>query len=149
MQILIVDDDSQTLDLLSFILGQEGYQVTAAKSGQEAMQLLRSGRFRLVVSDWEMPGMNGVELCRNVRQRGFSSYVYFILLTSRSESGDLVEGLDAGADDFLVKPVEPAELCVRLRAARRLLSIESKDFIIFTLAKLADSRDHDTGEHLR
>lgn len=149
MQILIVDDDAQALELLAFILEQEGYQVTAAKNGDDALQLMRSGRFRLVVSDWEMPGMNGVELCRNIRQRGFSSYVYIILLTSRDAKRDIVEGLDAGADDFLVKPVEPSELCVRLRAARRLLSIESRDFTIFTLAKLADSRDQDTGEHLQ
>ena len=83
MQILIVDDDPQALELLAFILEHEGYQVTSATNGQEALQLMRSGRFRLVVSDWEMPGMNGVELCRNIRQRGFSSYVYIILLTSR------------------------------------------------------------------
>lgn len=149
MRILIVDDDAQALELLRFILEAEGYWVSTARNGQEALELVRSGRFRLVVSDWEMPGMNGVELCRNIRQRGFSSYVYFILLTSRDATGDVVEGLDAGADDFLVKPVEPSELCVRLRSARRLLSIESRNFTIFTLAKLADSRDPDTGEHLQ
>lgn len=149
MQILIVDDNAQALELLRFILEQDGYDVTTARNGHEALELVRSGCFRLVVSDWEMPGMNGVELCRNIRQRGFSSYIYFILLTSRDATGDIVEGLDAGADDFLVKPVEPSELCVRLRAARRLLSIESRDFTIFSLAKLADSRDPETGEHLQ
>lgn len=149
MRILIVDDDAQARELLRFILEQEGYEVTAAQNGHEALALVRTGQFRLVVSDWEMPGMDGVELCRCIRQRGFTNYVYFILLTSRDDTGDVVEGLDAGADDFLVKPVEPRELCVRLRSARRLLSIESRNFTIFTLAKLADSRDPETGEHLQ
>jgi putative two-component system response regulator len=148
MRILIVDDDATALQLLQFILEQEGYDVTVARNGKEAMDFVRTGQFRLVISDWDMPEMNGVELCDNIRKRGFANYVYIILLTSRDRTADLVQGMDGGADDFLVKPVEPHELCVRLRAARRLLSIESRDFIIFALAKLADSRDPETGEHL-
>lgn len=148
MRILVADDDRSALELVSSLLQLEGYDVTTARNGLEALEHLRTGKFRLVISDWEMPRMNGVELCRELRERDFSQYIYFILLTSRGSTRDIVEGMDAGADDFLVKPVEPSELSVRLRAARRLLAIEGHKFTLFSLAKLAESRDHDTGEHL-
>jgi putative two-component system response regulator len=137
-----------TAELIANALGEFGYKVTVAKDGREALELARTGLYRLVVSDWEMPGMSGVELCRQIRQRAWSGYVYVILLTSYSGVTNVVEGLDAGADDFLTKPFQPQELRVRLRAGERLLALESRELTIFALAKLAESRDSETGAHL-
>ena len=148
MKILVADDDPISRALLEATLAQSGYEVHVARDGLEAFELLRAGGFRIVISDWEMPGLTGPELCRRVRGRDSGGYVYLILLTSRRRSEDVVAGLAAGADDFVTKPFEPAELCMRLRVAQRLLALESRNVTIFALAKLADSRDHETGKHL-
>jgi putative two-component system response regulator len=148
MQILIADDDAVSRALLENALIESGYEVRTASDGLEAAELLRTGSFRIVISDWEMPGLTGVELCRRVRQRCHGGYVYVILLTSRNRTEDIVAGLEAGADDFITKPFEPAELCMRLRVGQRLLGLESRNVTIFALAKLADSRDAETGKHL-
>ena len=148
MHILIADDDCITTDMLTNSLEEFGYQVTVAGDGFEAFEMIRTGQFRLVISDWEMPGMSGVELCREIRKRPASGYIYVILLTSYSGLDNIVEALDAGADDFLTKPFQPAELHVRLRAGERVLGLESRDLTIFALAKLAESRDIETGAHL-
>lgn len=148
MHVLIAEDDEVTVDLLHAALTEFGYQVTVAVDGVEALRHIRTGRFQLVISDWEMPGMNGLELCRRVRQRRWSSYIYFILLTSHSGVENVVQGLDAGADDFLTKPFFPQELRVRLSVGRRILGMQSRDLTIFALAKLAESRDTETGAHL-
>lgn len=148
MQVLIAEDDDVTVDLLTAALEEYGYQVTVAVDGLEALRLIRSGQFQLVVSDWEMPGLNGLELCRRVRKRRGCSYTYFILLTSHSGVNNVVQGLDAGADDFLTKPFYPQELRVRLAVGQRILSMQSRDLVIFSLAKLAESRDTETGAHL-
>jgi len=148
MRILIVDDDEVSLDLVYNALRHAGYEVATAKNGQEALQAMRTGLFRLVITDWMMPGVSGIELCKSIRSRDCSAYVYVILLTSRDETQDIVYGLGAGADDFITKPFEPAELCVRVRTGERILALESRDLTIFSLAKLADSRDPETGAHL-
>jgi putative two-component system response regulator len=148
MHVLIVDDDDIARELASQTLANAGYEVGVASNGREALEALRSGRYNLVVSDWEMPEMNGIELCRKIRERHFSSYIYVILVTCRDGTDNVVEGLSAGADDFITKPFDPAELCVRLRCGVRLLSLESRDLVIFTLAKLAESRSPETGAHL-
>lgn len=148
IRVLIVEDDPDALALLEHAIAHFGYEVAGASNGLEALELIRSGRFRLVVSDWEMPGMSGVELCREIRRRSASGYTYFILLTSRTGTRDLVDGLRAGADEFLSKPFNPLELEVRLRVAKRILSLESRDVVIFSLAKLAEARDPETGAHL-
>ncbi|MDZ4779895.1 MAG: response regulator [Planctomycetia bacterium] len=148
MHVLTVDDDPDALDLLEHALTRFGYHVTRATNGQEALEQVRTGRFQLVVSDWEMPHMTGPELCREIRRRGSSGYIYFILLTSRSGTQNVVDGLNAGADEFLTKPFDPYELYVRLRVAERILTLESRDIVIFSLAKLAEARDPDTGAHL-
>jgi putative two-component system response regulator len=148
MHVLVVEDDDFTAELLEHALSKFGYEVTLARNGREAFELIRTGRYHLVVSDWEMPHMSGPELCREIRRRHTSSYVYVILLTSRSGTESVVEGLGAGADDFVSKPFQPEELAVRLRVGERILSLESRDLIIFAMAKLAESRDPDTGAHL-
>jgi putative two-component system response regulator len=94
-----------------------------------------------------MPGMTGLELCRKVRELA-ATYVYFILVTSHNTTSDIVTGLSSGADDFIAKPFNPAELLVRVRAGERVLSLESRDMAIFAMAKLTESRDQETGQHL-
>lgn len=148
MRVLIVEDDPDALALLEHAIGHFGYEVVGASDGIRALELIRSGSFRLVVSDWEMPGMTGVDLCREIRKRSASGYIYFILLTCRTGTRDLIDGLRAGADEFLSKPFDPLELEVRLRVAERILSLESRDVVIFSLAKLAEARDPETGTHL-
>jgi putative two-component system response regulator len=148
MRVLIVEDDQDTLDLLENAVAFFGYDVTTASNGAEALELIRSGQYQLVVSDWEMPEMSGPELCREIRRRVSSGYTYFILQTAKTGMQSRLEGLRAGADEFLSKPVDPEELQVRLRVAERILSLESRDLVIFSLAKLAEARDPETGAHL-
>lgn len=147
MHVLVVDDDAVSAEFLSNTLLHFGYEVTVASNGREAFHLIRTGKYSIVVSDWEMPEMSGPELCRQIRCRQWSSYIFFILITSYG-SEHVVEGLKAGADDFLTKPFKPSELRVRLRTGERVLSLQSRDVMLFTLAKLAESRDSDTGLHL-
>ena len=148
MRVLIAEDDRDALDLLDNALQHFGFEVTRATDGIEALAAIRSGQFQLVISDWEMPGMSGLELCREVRSCVSSSYTYFILLTARLGTLNLIEGLRAGADEFLTKPVDPEELEMRLNVAERILSLETRDLVIFSLAKLAEARDPETGAHL-
>jgi putative two-component system response regulator len=122
--------------------------VETAENGRQALELLEAGNARVLISDWEMPEMTGPELCFKVRASAMSRYVFIILLTGRASRADLVEGLRAGADDFLTKPFDPLELSVRLGVAERITSLETRDLMIFGMAKLAESRDRDTGSHL-
>lgn len=148
MRVLVADDDVISAEMLKNSLEQFRYDVTLAHDGAEAFALIRSGTYHLVISDWEMPGMSGLELCQQIRKRSWSSYIYFILLTSYSGVENAVQGLEAGADDFLTKPFHPEEIRVRLKTAERILTLESRDLTIFSLAKLAESRDMETGAHL-
>jgi putative two-component system response regulator len=148
VRVLVVDDDVSSLATLEGFLADLGYDVATATNGREAFELIQVGDYRLVISDWEMPDVNGLELCQFVRRRQLGPYVYFILLTCRRTQEDLVLGLNAGADDFIRKPFQPDELQVRLNAAVRICALESRDILIFSLAKLAESRDAETGAHL-
>ncbi len=148
MRILTVDDDTISLEMLNLALTQAGHEVESACDGKGAMEILRTGRCRMVVTDWEMPVMNGLELCKAIRTEALPGYVYTIILTSHSGSIETVEGLSAGADDFVVKPFNPSELAVRVRAGERILSMETRDVTIFAMAKLVESRDPETGAHL-
>ena len=148
MNIVIADDDPIALELLRESLLADGHTVECAVNGRKALALLQHGSARVLISDWEMPEMSGPELCKQTRASGLSRYVFIILLTARSGRGNLVEGLRAGADDFLTKPFDPVELSVRLGVAERITSLETRDLMIFGMAKLAESRDSDTGSHL-
>ena len=148
MRILIVDDDPMALEMLRHALERAGHEVESTENGRQALEVLRRGNLRLVISDWTMPEMDGVELCRKIRSADLGGYVYIILLTARNSSQDTVEGLSAGADDFMPKPFNPAELALRVRIGERVLSLETRDLTIFALAKLAESRDPETGAHL-
>ena len=148
MQILAVDDNPIAVDMLEHTLRGAGYDVLTATSGKAALELLERGTCQLVITDWEMPGMSGLELCRRIRSCGSVNYVYVIMLTARREASDSIEGMTAGADDFIVKPFQPAELVLRVRVGERLLALETRDLLIFMLAKLAESRDNGSGAHL-
>ena len=148
MNVLVVDDDPISLRVAAHALGQAGYDVTTARDGSEALEILAQGRHRLVVSDWKMPRTSGVELCRAIRGGEFSRYIYFILLTGQVRPEEKLAGLGAGADDYIHKPFNPAELILRVNIGRRIVGLETRDLTIFTLAKLAESRDPETGAHL-
>ncbi len=148
MRILIVDDEPVALMALDHALRETGHEVDAVDNADDALRILKNGMHRLVISDWIMPGTDGLQLCRGIRQEELPGYVYFILVTSRDGTDSIVEGLSAGADEFLPKPIDPAELRARVRAAERVLSLETRDLAIFSMAKLAESRDPETGAHL-
>ena len=148
MQVLIVDDNRMALTILKHALIQGGYEVETANDGRSALEIVRRGKCRLVITDWEMPEMNGVELCRAIRSEGLASYIYVILLTSHDSTQEKIAGLSAGADDFVSKPFNSAELLARVGTATRVLSLETRDVTIFAMAKLAESRDPETGAHL-
>jgi putative two-component system response regulator len=148
MRALIVDDDELSLELLQDMLVQLGYQVERARNGKEALTKLRQQPTHLVITDWEMPEMNGLELCRAIRQEHFDGYVYIIMLTSHDGGEQKIEGLHGGADAFLGKPLNPTELLVSLETAGRIVNLETRDLAIFALAKLSESRDPETGAHI-
>lgn len=148
MKIMIVDDDFVNRRKLQKLIQMMGHETVVASDGKEGWSLWHSERPKLVILDWMMPEINGIELCRMIRDSGESSYTYVILLTSRSESKDIVEGMDSGADDFITKPFVRDELIVRVRAGVRILGYETREIVIFSLAKLAETRDPDTGNHL-
>ena len=104
VKVLIVDDDDITTEILQNCLVSFGYEVAVARDGCEALELIRTGRYQIVVSDWEMPETDGIELCRQIRRRYAASYVYIILLTARRKTENVLEGLQAGADNFITKP---------------------------------------------
>jgi phosphoserine phosphatase RsbU/P len=124
MKILLVDDDSVARAILSELLRLQGHEVAEASDGQLAWDLVKRGEFSFVLSDWLMPNLAGVDLCRRIRAAGLDHYVYVILCTSKGAKSDLIEGMDAGADDFLVKPISPEELRVKVRAGERVLDLQ-------------------------
>lgn len=148
MRILVVEDSATDAQILGFALEKQGHSVKIAGSAEAALDAIREETFPLVISDWELPGLTGIELCQVIRSRNSHRYTYIILLTSRQEKRHVIEGLAAGADDYLTKPFEPQELYFRIRGGERLLAQQGRDLIIFSLAKLAESRDPETGEHL-
>jgi len=115
-RILVVEDDPDTQQMLSMILGSEGYEVLAAVNGPLALEMLRKMGPDLVLLDWMLPGMDGLEVCRRARE---ISAVPIIMLTAKTASHDRVAGLDTGADDYVAKPFEPEELLARIRAHLR------------------------------
>lgn len=125
MNILIAEDDATSCVLLRKLLEKWGHNVASAENGRVALDVYQTRDFRVVISDWSMPEMDGVELCQAIRSCGRKDYCYFILLTARSEKENLISGLDAGADDYLVKPVHPEELRARLKVAERILAMQS------------------------
>jgi diguanylate cyclase (GGDEF)-like protein len=127
MKILVADDEAISRRMMTRLLEGSGYEVVTADNGSEAAEKLAApGGPRLALIDWIMPGIDGLGVCRNVRNRQKDSYAYIILLTSKQSRDDIVAGLDAGADDYLTKPCNPEELRARLRTGSRILALEDK-----------------------
>lgn len=117
MRILLVDDEAELTEPLSRVLQREGYSVKVAHDGEAGYELAADGEFDLLILDWMMPGLSGLEMCRRLREHHFTTPVLF--LTAKDTLDDRVEGLDAGADDYLIKPFELRELLARVRALLR------------------------------
>jgi two-component system, NtrC family, sensor kinase len=124
MKILIADDDSVSRRLLQSYLEKWGYETTTAQDGAAAWRLFEGGLFQMVITDWIMPELDGPGLIQRIRAAHRPGYVYAMLLTAKSQKEDLVEGMDAGADDFLTKPFDQDELRVQLRAGERIIRLE-------------------------
>lgn len=124
--VLIVDDSRAQRKVLALSLRRWGYRISEAESGCEALALCEKDPPDLVLSDWVMPNMNGLQFCRAFRAMARNTYGYFILLTSKSEKDEVAQGLDAGADDFLTKPFNAHELRARLTAGERILSMQAE-----------------------
>ncbi|MFH1741978.1 MAG: diguanylate cyclase [bacterium] len=122
--ILLAEDDLVCQKLIRNMLERFGYDVETAGDGKEAFERIRESDIRLLITDWTMPEMEGPDLCRRIREEIRDRYVFIILLTARSDKSDLISGIEAGADDYLVKPFEPDELRVRLRAGERIITLE-------------------------
>lgn len=148
MKVLVADDETLSLKTLCFYMEKLGYEVFKASDGEEALRCWRNEKPHIVLTDWNMPKMNGVDLCLNIRREEID-YTYIIFISSRERTSDLLEGFDAGADDYLTKPIIRDELYARIRAAERIFSLRDKDMMINALAKLAEARDQDTGFHLK
>ena len=126
MRILIAEDDLTSRGILVAILKKWGYDPVAVEDGTAAWDALqRTDAPQLVLLDWDMPGMSGLEVCRRLRQIDSSRPAHVILLTGRGEKGDVVRGLDAGANDYISKPFDSEELQARIRAGRRMLELQS------------------------
>ncbi len=117
--ILVAEDESALLTLLRYNLEREGYRVVEAKDGEEAMLVAEEERPDLVLLDWMLPQLSGIEVCRRLRSKQETRNVPIIMLTARGEESDRIRGLDTGADDYLTKPFSMTELLARLRAVMR------------------------------
>ena len=124
MHILIADDNIPSRLLLAKLLDKLGYEVFVAADGQEAWEILQNNRISFVITDWLMPVMDGLELCKKIRNTDFGHYIYVVILTSKEEKSEMIEGLEAGADDFIVKPFDKDELFVKIRTGERILKLE-------------------------
>ncbi|HYW79958.1 MAG TPA: HD domain-containing phosphohydrolase [Thermoguttaceae bacterium] len=158
---LLVDDDPAMLRIVSKWLEKGDFSVETAVDGEQALDRIKAETFDVVITDWEMPRMDGLELCRAIRRLDLPRYVYVVFLTNRSSHGELIEAMEAGADDFLIKPIQQAELLARMQAGSRVLNRERKlehqaavirsahEETIYRLATAASCRDQETGQHIR
>lgn len=149
--VLVVDDSRAQRHVVSMQLRRWGYLVTEAESAEAGLEICARDDVDIIISDWMMPGMSGLDFCHRFRDLGRENYGYFVLLTSKSETAEIADGLEAGADDFLTKPVASNELRARLRAGERMLATQAellaKNRVIAStlseLQKLYDSLDRD------
>lgn len=124
MKVLVVEDDVTTRLLLSGALRKWGYEVVAVADGEDAWDEVKKRDARLVITDWEMPRLDGAGLCKRIRTQLGSQYTYVLLLTNYKDPDHIVQGLSAGADDFISKPFNPLELQARLAVGQRILSLQ-------------------------
>jgi two-component system, cell cycle response regulator len=142
VKVLIADDDPVSRRLLQVTLSNSGYETVMATDGAEALHALEQKNCpRLVILDWIMPKLDGIEVCRAIRKRMAEPYLYVILLTVKGQQREIIEGLEAGADDYVTKPFDLLELKARLRAGRRILELQ--DQLIASREELRFEATHD------
>ena len=143
MRVLIAEDDPISRRLLEVTLGKWGYEVVSCPDGESAWDTLQqTGAPSLAILDWMMPGMDGLQVYREVRQMTTEPYTYMLLLTAKSQKDDIIAGLEAGADDYLTKPFDASELRMRLRAGRRILDLQAE--LIFAREELRRQATYDS-----
>ena len=126
MRVLIADDDRLATTMLSRALANWGFEASVAHDGESAWAAIRDGRPQMAIVDWMMPGLEGPALCQRIRQDASTAHLYVILLTARDSRDDLVAGLRAGADDYLVKPYDHEELRARLNVGTRIVTLQER-----------------------
>jgi sigma-B regulation protein RsbU (phosphoserine phosphatase) len=125
-RIMIVEDEPDTRFILNKLLEKENYEILAVANGVEALEKIDEFSPKIIVADWTMPQMDGLELCDRIKQMKKHKSVYYIMLTARSAVKDRVKGLDVGADDFLLKPTENQELLARIRSGIRIFNLQDQ-----------------------
>jgi len=148
--VLLAEDNPVSRKLLEKTLQKAGYEFNSVENGREALDLFNGSFFPIVLTDWLMPEMNGIELCRAIRENNnLSGYVYIIVLTGKDAKDDIVVGLEAGADDYLTKPFDQAELIARLNTAVRILELERSLLTANERIRLLSVTDPLTGSYNR
>ncbi len=140
--VLVVEDNLLMRRILEGHLRDLGHPVVVAENGRQALEMLERSHFPIVITDLVMPEMGGLELCRTIRERRSERYTYVVMLTAQDSKDEMVRGLEAGADEYLVKPVHPAELAMRLKTADRILSLESSLRKSYEEIKALSVKDH-------
>jgi two-component system cell cycle response regulator len=126
LKLLLAEDDPLQRMLLEGVLSRAGYEVETTTGGDEALQRILAGQFHFLITDWDMPGMDGATLCRRVRAAQLPDYIYILMLTGHTTEADLLVAFDAGADDYVKKPASEAELLARVKAGCRLVESERR-----------------------
>jgi phosphoserine phosphatase RsbU/P len=126
MRVLVADDEPMGALMLSRSLERWGLEVVVAHDGEEAWRMIQDGGIKMAILDWMMPGTDGPELCRRIRKDERHQHMHLILLTARNSRADVVAGLDAGADDYLIKPFDPEELRARVHVGIRVLTLQDR-----------------------
>jgi two-component system cell cycle response regulator len=146
MKILIAEDDPIYCRILESVLTGWNYQPQVVHDGITALNILRQADGpRMAILDWMMPGMDGIDVCRELRLSKQDSYTYLLLLTSRNQKSDLITGLQSGADDYLLKPFDPAELQARLFTGRRIMEVQEQLIAAREAMRYQATHDHLTG----
>ena len=137
-KILVVEDEPNQVELIEFNLNSEGYEVVVARDGEEALNLAEEENPDLILLDWMLPKVSGIEVCRQLRRSKMTREIPIVMLTARSEESDKIRGLDIGADDYITKPYSIKELLARVRAAMRRpsASVISDQLIVGKIARL-------------
>ena len=126
MRVLIAEDDSDSFELLATLLNSFGYEISGVDNGEDALKILQGpNRPMLAILDWMMPGLSGVDVCRKLREQPSENPTYIILLTSLTSESEIVEGLEAGADDYITKPFDFFELNARIGVGQRVLDLQA------------------------
>ncbi len=134
-RIILVEDDEDTIFILSNLLQKNDFEFKVARNGEEALKIIEAGFYpQVILADWTMPVMDGLQLCKIIKTEDKYKSIYFIMLTARSSIKDRVKGLEAGADDFLMKPIDNTELLARIRSGIRIFVLQSE------LAKVEHSK---------